>query len=70
MRNPHHGGHGNQERRSFNLEGPGPKAIGSNVHDACFPKAFEAPNNIINYEGKTNPNVCLQDYCLMCRWAG
>jgi hypothetical protein len=40
------------------------------VRDACFPKHFRVPNNIIKYDGKTNPNVCLEDYCLACRAGG
>jgi hypothetical protein len=59
-----------QEQRNLNLEGPGPKAFGSNVHDACFPKRFWVPNNIVKYDGKTNPNVWLEDYHLVCRAGG
>jgi hypothetical protein len=61
-RNPHcHGYEG--------PKGSGAKAVRSNVHDACFPKHFRAPNNIIKYDGKTNPCIWLGDYCLTC-WAG
>jgi hypothetical protein len=41
--------------------------FGSNVLDACFPKYFWVPNNIVKYDGKTNPSVWLKDYCLACR---
>jgi hypothetical protein len=46
---------------------PGPKAFGRNVHHACFPMHFRAPNNVIKYDGKTNPSVWLEDYYLTCR---
>jgi hypothetical protein len=25
------------------------------------------PSNIVKYDGKINPSVCLEDYCLVCR---
>jgi hypothetical protein len=31
---------------------------------------FWAPNNVIKYDGKTNPSVWLEDYCLACRASG
>jgi hypothetical protein len=37
------------------------------VCDVCFPKHFLAPNNIIKYDGKTNPIAWLKDYRLTCR---
>jgi hypothetical protein len=40
------------------------------VRDACFAKHFWAPNNIVKYDGKTNPSIWLEDYCLMCRVGG
>jgi hypothetical protein len=40
------------------------------VCDACFPMHFRAPNNIIKYDGKTNPSVWLEDYRLTCRAGG
>jgi hypothetical protein len=42
----------------------------SNVRDVGFPRCFRAPNNIIKYDGKTNPSVCLEDYRLTCRAGG
>jgi hypothetical protein len=51
------GGRSYREQRSLSPEGPGPKAFGNNVCDASFPKHFRAPNNIIKYDGKTNPSV-------------
>jgi hypothetical protein len=33
----------------------------------CFPKCFRAPNNVVKYDGKTNPSVWLEDYHLACR---
>jgi hypothetical protein len=39
----------------------------SNVCDTHFLKCFWAPNNVIKYNGKTNPSVWLEDYCLACR---
>jgi hypothetical protein len=40
------------------------------MHDACFMKCFRAPNNIVKYDDKTNPNVWLEDYCIACRVGG
>jgi hypothetical protein len=40
------------------------------VHDVCFPKHFQAPNNIAKYDGKTNPRIWLEDYRLACRAGG
>jgi hypothetical protein len=67
MRNPCRGRHGDRERCSLSPEGLGPKAFGSNTHGACFPKRFRVPNNVIKYDGKTNPIICIEDYCLACR---
>jgi hypothetical protein len=33
-------------------------------------KHFWAPNNIVKYDDKTNPNIWLQDYRLVCRVGG
>jgi hypothetical protein len=35
--------------------------------NAQFPRHFRAPNNIIKYDGKTNPSIWLEDYRLACR---
>jgi hypothetical protein len=67
VHNPRHGGRNDREQRNLSLEGLGPKAFKSNMCDACFPKHFRALNNIIKYDGKTNPSIWLQDYCLTCR---
>jgi hypothetical protein len=40
------------------------------MHDACFLKRFRVSNNIVKYDGKTNPNIWLEDYCLACRAGG
>jgi hypothetical protein len=45
-----------------------PKAFVGNVCNTCFPKRFQAPNNIIKYDGNTNPSIWLEDYRLTC-WA-
>jgi hypothetical protein len=37
------------------------------MRDACFPKHFWVPNNIIKYDSKTNPSIWLEDYRLACR---
>jgi hypothetical protein len=68
--NLHPDGSNDQERCSPSLEGLGPKEFGSNVCDACFPRCFCDPNNIIEYDGKTNPSIWLEDYCLVCRAGG
>jgi hypothetical protein len=38
--------------------------------DAQFPKCFHAPSNVIEYYGKTNPNVWLEDDRLAYRAGG
>jgi hypothetical protein len=35
--------------------------------NACFPKRYGVPNNIVKYDGKTNPNIWLEDNRLTCR---
>jgi hypothetical protein len=70
VRNPHHGGHDDREGRSLNPEGVGPKAFRSTVQDARFPRCFHVPNNIVKYNGKTNPSIWLEDYRLTCRAGG
>jgi hypothetical protein len=59
-----------RERHNLSLEGQGPKVFGSNVHDTCFPKHFWAPNNIVQYDGKTNPSSWLEDDHIACREGG
>jgi hypothetical protein len=70
MWNPRWGGRDDREGCNLRPKGPGPKAFKRNVHDACFPKCFQASNNIIKYDGRTNPIVWLEDYCLVCRVGG
>jgi hypothetical protein len=70
VRNPHCGRCNNQERRNLSPERPGPKVFWSKVHDAHFPERFQAPNNIIKYDGKTNPSIWLVYYHLACRASG
>jgi hypothetical protein len=64
--------HGDDDRegRSLSPEGPGPKVFGSNVCDARFPKCIWALSNVIKYDSKTNPNVWLEDYRLVCKAGG
>jgi hypothetical protein len=40
------------------------------VCDAWFPKRFQAPSNIVKYDGKMNPSVWLENYRLACRVGG
>jgi hypothetical protein len=40
------------------------------MRDAQFPRRFQAPSNIVKYDGKTNPSVWLEDFCLACRVGG
>jgi hypothetical protein len=70
MHNLCYGKRGDRERCSLSPKGSGPKAFGSNVCDACFPKRFPTPNNIIKYDDKTNPSVWREDYGLACRVGG
>jgi hypothetical protein len=65
-RNMSREGRSDWERHDLCLEGSGPKAFGSNMRDACFPRHFRVPNNIIKYDGKTNPSVWLENYCFTC----
>jgi hypothetical protein len=44
--------------------------FGSNIREMCFPKHFRAPNNIVKYDGTTNPSVWLEYYNLTCRIGG
>jgi hypothetical protein len=69
MWNPCCGGRDDREGHSRSPKGPGLKAFGSNVCDAHFPKHFLAPSNV-KYVGKTNPNIWLEDYHLVCRVGG
>jgi hypothetical protein len=62
-----HSGHSKRKWRSLSPEGSGPKAFRSSVRDTCFPKRFRVPNNIVKYDGKTNPSIWLEDYHLACR---
>jgi hypothetical protein len=64
------GGHHDREMGSLNFKGLGHKAFRSNVHDACFPKHFWVPNNIVKYDDRTNPSIWLEDYRLACRAGG
>jgi hypothetical protein len=40
------------------------------VRDTCFPRHFQALGNVITYDGKTNPRIWLEHYCLECREGG
>jgi hypothetical protein len=51
-------------------EGPGPKAFGSNMHNTHSLKSFRALSSIIKYDGKTSPNIWMEDYRLACRVGG
>jgi hypothetical protein len=68
--NPCRGARNDRERCSVSPEGSGPKAFESNAHDACFPKRFWMPNNVMKYDGKTNANIWLKDFCFVCRAGG
>jgi hypothetical protein len=50
-----HGRCNDREGHSLSPEEPGPKAFGSIMRDAYFPKHFWVPNNIVKYDAKTNP---------------
>jgi hypothetical protein len=68
--NPRWGGCDDREGRSLRPEGPGPKAFEINVHDAWFPKYFQASSNIVKYNDKTNPSVWPKDYRIACKAGG
>jgi hypothetical protein len=70
VHNPCHGGHDDREWHSLSYEGLGPKVFRSNVRDTHFPKCFRTSNNVVRYDGKTNPSVWLEDYHLTCRAGG
>jgi hypothetical protein len=38
--------------------------------DTCFPKRFQALNNVVKYDEKTNPSVWLKDHHLTCKTGG
>jgi hypothetical protein len=40
------------------------------MRNSLFPRHFRTPSNIAKYDGKTNPSVWLEDYCLGCRARG
>jgi hypothetical protein len=40
------------------------------VRDVCFPSHFWVPNNIVKYDGNTNPRIWLEEYHLSCRAGG
>jgi hypothetical protein len=67
MQNPRRSGRDDREGCSLSPEGSRPKAFRSNVCDACLPKRFWALNNVIKYDGKTNPGIWLEDYHFTCR---
>jgi hypothetical protein len=54
MQNPCHRGHDNREGRSLSPEGPVPKAFGSAVRDARFPKHFERQATLSSMTAKLN----------------
>jgi hypothetical protein len=68
--NPCHGGRDDDEGCSLSPEGSSPKVFGSTVHNAHFPRHFRVPSNVTKYDGKINPSVWLEDYCLTCRAGG
>jgi hypothetical protein len=70
VHNPCCGGLNDQERHSLNPERLGPKVFGSNMCDACFPKFFWVPNNVVKYDGKINASNWLEDYHLTCYAGG
>jgi hypothetical protein len=67
---PCQGGSDDREGRILSLEGSGPKAFGSTVHDARSPIHLRAPTNVVKYGNKTNPSVWLEDYHLACKVGG
>jgi hypothetical protein len=70
MRNSHHGRNDDREVHNLSPEMLGPKAYKSIVRGACLLKRFWAPNNVIKYDGKTNPSVWLEDNRLACMVGG
>jgi hypothetical protein len=56
----------NERGAASSLRGYDPKRAGTTcvMH---VPEHFRAPNNIIKYDSKTNPDVWLHDYQLACR---
>jgi hypothetical protein len=40
------------------------------VRNAHFPRCFRASCNVTKYDGKTNSNIWVEDYCLTCRAGG
>jgi hypothetical protein len=67
---PHHNERNDREGHSLSPEGLGPKAFMSNMCDARFLKHFQAPNNVVKYDGKMNPIIWLEYYHLACTAGG
>jgi hypothetical protein len=62
--------HNDCEGCIINLEEQGSKDFKGTMRDVRFPKHFQAPSNVVKYDGKTNPNVWLEDYRLTCKVGG
>jgi hypothetical protein len=60
------------EKHACNLDHGGytNQVVRENVRDVCFQKRCRAPNNTVKYDGKMNPNIWIEDYCLACRAGG
>jgi hypothetical protein len=39
----------------------------NNIRHICFPKHFQAWNNVLKYDDNTNPSIWLEDYHLTCQ---
>jgi hypothetical protein len=67
---PRWDGHDDREGCNLSPEGPGLKAVRSNMCDTRFLKHLQASSNIVKYVGKTNPIIWVKDYRLACMVGG
>jgi hypothetical protein len=58
------------EDRSPTPEPPGTRVFSPEIRTAAFPQRFRQPTTIVNYNGKTDPRVWLNDYRLACQLGG
>jgi hypothetical protein len=66
-RNQRRGGRSDREQHGLSPEGPKAQGIRGQRMRCVFSTCFWVPNNIIKYDGKTNPSIWLDDYCLTYR---
>jgi hypothetical protein len=51
-------------------KGQGPRRLRATCVTHASLNVFWVPNNVVKYDGNTNPNVWLEDYHLACTTGG